>query len=162
MRLERGREGDFQGSRETVCRAEVERGESMSEQEIQEQLFPSTHTHSLILISSIILAEGAFHITGWLLLHRDAFQHNTNKNLDNQLDRRGDTGAQWQQGSVQSKDVNKKLGEIEEQETMERRWNWDISCVTLESFNYFPFFLLCNDQCLEEVDQSPILLMRLA
>lgn len=41
-------------------------------------------------------------------------------------------GAERQQGSVQSKDVNKNLEKIEEPETVERRWNWDISSVTLK------------------------------
>lgn len=94
----------------------MERGERISEQEIQEQLFPSTHAHiySRILLSGIILTEGAFHITGWLLLQRDAFQHNANKNLDNQLDRREELGAERQQGSVRSEDVNKNLGDMVE------------------------------------------------
>lgn len=95
-------------------------GESASERQIQEQFFPlfqSTHTHTRSFSHEWYnpFAEGVFHITGWLLLQRDAFQHNANKNLDNQLDRRGDEGAERRQGGVQSKDVNLKR-KIEEQE----------------------------------------------
>lgn len=125
-------------------------GESASERQIQEQFFPlfqSTHTHTRSFSHEWYnpFAGGVFHITGWLLLQRDAFQHNANKNLDNQLDRRGDEGAERRQGGVQSKDVNLKreLGEKQKnRRAVERRWNWDISCVTLKGFNYFSFFLV--------------------
>lgn len=81
MWLERGREeeGLALGKLRNIMierrNHKMEKGERISEQEIQEQLFPSTHAHiySRILLSGIILTEGAFHITGWLLLQRDAF-----------------------------------------------------------------------------------------
>lgn len=53
-------------------------GESASERQIQEQFFPlfqSTHTHTRSFSHEWYnpFAGGVFHITGWLLLQRDAF-----------------------------------------------------------------------------------------
>lgn len=57
---------------------ESQDGERESERQIQEQFFPlfqstHTHTHSFSHEWYNPFAEGVFHITGWLLLQRDAF-----------------------------------------------------------------------------------------